>query len=460
MNIRILLTGSAIALGAAMTATPASAQFRCDLNGVAGVPLAAQGANSVVCGIPIAAPGTSDDLTVLGIDVAFSGDGVTLIGANAIAQTNSGIPFIANYARPEGFGVTAVGAYSIVTGAASVAVGDRATVGLIDFSTGFSPISNTAGGTAIGSYSLVTGNFGTAIGLAAQANGVISTAVGSLAIARADAATAVGNNSQALGVESVAVGHGAMATGSGGLAIGSLANASATGGSSVGLVVPGVNLAAAMAIGYASQAFGADTTVVGNYALIGNIGDSVTVYNGATAIGAASRVGAANATTIGARATATAANSVAIGYGSVANQANTVSVGTAGGERKIVNLAAGTAPTDAVNVSQLNAATSSFNAGLAAAQGDIDNLYSMQRRDRRDMKQGVAAAVAIANSPLPSGPGKVSYAVNGAMFRGEYAIGGSMNYRLNTDAPLAIGIGVSHGGGKNTAVRVGVAGEF
>lgn len=50
-------------------------------------------------------------------------------------------------------------------------------------------------------------------------------------------------------------------------------------------------------------------------------------------------------------------NSAAIGAHSVADRDNTVSVGAAGAERQITNVAAGTAQTDAVNVSQLKAAT-------------------------------------------------------------------------------------------------------
>jgi autotransporter adhesin len=76
------------------------------------------------------------------------------------------------------------------------------------------------------------------------------------------------------------------------------------------------------------------------------------------------------------------------------------------------------------------------------------------------MKQGVAAAIAIANAPMPSAPGRISYAVNGATFRGEYAVGGSLMYRLPTANPMAINVGLSHAGKKNTGVRVGVAGEF
>ncbi|MPZ56690.1 MAG: hypothetical protein GEU91_09390 [Rhizobiales bacterium] len=59
------------------------------------------------------------------------------------------------------------------------------------------------------------------------------------------------------------------------------------------------------------------------------------------------------------------ARSVAIGSGSIATAANTVSVGNAGSERRIVNVAAGVKPTDAVNLRQVRqtlsaAAVSSF----------------------------------------------------------------------------------------------------
>lgn len=76
------------------------------------------------------------------------------------------------------------------------------------------------------------------------------------------------------------------------------------------------------------------------------------------------------------------------------------------------------------------------------------------------MKQGVASAVAMANAPMPSNPGGVSYALNGATFRGEYAVGGSLNFRLNTENPMALGVGFSYAGNKNNSARVGISGEF
>jgi autotransporter adhesin len=76
------------------------------------------------------------------------------------------------------------------------------------------------------------------------------------------------------------------------------------------------------------------------------------------------------------------------------------------------------------------------------------------------MKQGIASAIAIGSAPMPSEPGRVSYVVNGAQFRGEYAVGAEFKYRLNTGTPMAIGVGLSYAGNKNNGVRVGIAGEF
>ena len=63
------------------------------------------------------------------------------------------------------------------------------------------------------------------------------------------------------------------------------------------------------------------------------------------------------------RASATAASSVALGSNSIADRANTVSVGAAGSERQIVNVARGTAATDAVNVTQLQDVTTLLGGG-------------------------------------------------------------------------------------------------
>ncbi|MDO5506522.1 MAG: YadA-like family protein, partial [Pseudoxanthomonas suwonensis] len=68
------------------------------------------------------------------------------------------------------------------------------------------------------------------------------------------------------------------------------------------------------------------------------------------------------------RSVASGTGSTAIGYQSVAERNYTVSVGKAGAERQIIHVKAGTAPTDAVNVAQLNAAMSSMGAAGAFGQ--------------------------------------------------------------------------------------------
>jgi hypothetical protein len=79
-----------------------------------------------------------------------------------------------------------------------------------------------------------------------------------------------------------------------------------------------------------------------------------------TAIGANAKATAGNSTAIGANAQAQVKGSVALGEGSVANRAGAngapgaVSVGSDTVKRQIINVAAGTQVTDAVNLGQLN----------------------------------------------------------------------------------------------------------
>src|SRR3546814_3318429 len=76
----------------------------------------------------------------------------------------------------------------------------------------------------------------------------------------------------------------------------------------------------------------------------------------ASAFGATASASGSLSTALGQDADASAAGAVALGQGSVADQANTVSVGTTTSQRRIVNLADGTAAADAVNLGQLDAA--------------------------------------------------------------------------------------------------------
>lgn len=100
-------------------------------------------------------------------------------------------------------------------------------------------------------------------------------------------------------------------------------------------------------------------------------------------------------------------------------------------------------------------------ADRADLQGaDIAEMGRRQDRDRASARQGIAAAIAIGNAPMPSGPGRVSYDINVATYRGEQAVGGSFKYRLNLSDPAAISVGFSSSGKRNQAARIGVSGEF
>jgi hypothetical protein len=65
---------------------------------------------------------------------------------------------------------------------------------------------------------------------------------------------------------------------------------------------------------------------------------------------------------------------------------------------------------------------------------------------------------ALAQPPFPSAAGKTSYASNVGYYRGEVGVSASLMHRFEGD--FAVTAGVSYAGGKNTAVRAGVAGEF
>ncbi len=90
----------------------------------------------------------------------------------------------------------------------------------------------------------------------------------------------------------------------------------------------------------------------------------------------------------------------------------------------------------------------------------IETLFHVTDRDRRDARRGTVAAVALDPAPMPSEPGRTSYTLNGATFRGEIGVGMSVAHRVDTENPFAITAGISYSGGKSTAIKAGIAGEF
>jgi autotransporter adhesin len=90
---------------------------------------------------------------------------------------------------------------------------------------------------------------------------------------------------------------------------------------------------------------------------------------------------------------------VAIGHGSVANAADTVSVGSQNLKRRIMNVAPGTQPNDAVNLAQLQAATAApatahLQQEVTALRGlvqRLEGLLEQQQRRIADLENGSAA---------------------------------------------------------------------
>ncbi|MGQ7936464.1 YadA-like family protein [Paraburkholderia sp. D1E] len=154
-----------------------------------------------------------------------------------------------------------------------------------------------------------------------------------------------------------------MATNSGGIAIGQFAQATGYDGNmavGAGATVTGVGFFGGMAIGAGAtattgMAIGYSASAMGEYSVALGRQATVTTRN-ALALGGSSTVSGEGSAALGAYSKATSTNSVALGSNSIASAANTVSVGSSTMQRQIVNVAAGTQGTDAVNYAQLQAA--------------------------------------------------------------------------------------------------------
>ncbi|MCD9087407.1 YadA-like family protein [Stenotrophomonas sp. SY1] len=227
------------------------------------------------------------------------------------------------------------------------------------------------------------------------------------------------------------------------------------------------------------------------------------------AAGPAATASGTQAVAIGDGATASANGSVALGAGSVASRANTVSVGAAGAERQITNVADGAEATDAVNLRQLQASqqgtvrydqntdgttnyasvtmgkpgtstvihnvatgvaptdavnVAQLNKGLGEAM-DWSKNYTDQRFNDigRDIKRvddrasaGIASAMAMAGLPQPSEAGKRMASVAASTFHGESSMavgvsgvtdGGRWIYKLSGSANTRGDGGVTVGAG-------------
>jgi len=278
----------------------------------------------------------------------------------------------------------------------------------------------------------------------ASSGGASSVALGDSSLATQAGAVAVGEGAHATGVNAIAIGHGAVATGS--VAVGNGASA-ANGGAAYGdnSVATGANAAA---LGTGASATGANSVAIGsnsvataaNTVSFGSAGAERVLTNVAPGAVAAGSTNAVNGGQLfGVQTTANAA--LALGQNSVQydNPAHTSATLNPGGSAATLhNVAAGVAPTDAANVSQLTA----FGTGLKSS------VFS-----------GIAAGVAMGTAPTPSAPGKTTLSLSSGFFENYTGIGLAFAHRLDTETPLNIEGGFAHAGGENVG-RVGLSVEF
>jgi hypothetical protein len=97
---------------------------------------------------------------------------------------------------------------------------------------------------------------------------------------------------------------------------------------------------------------------------------------------------------------------------------------------------------------------------VSSLQSSFAALTDYAVSSRREARQGIAAAFALTGAPMPSAPGKLTYAVNSGFFKSETAGGISFAYRFNTARPMAFNAGYAYGGGDSHGGRVGISGEL
>jgi len=315
-------------------------------------------------------------------------------------------------------GAIAVGNSSVASGSGSIAMGDAGSTGTAvavasgtdAMALGNGSTASALDATAIGVSAMAKGSLASAFGASSYASGANSVAFGASSYASGSNSVAVGPTATAVAANDVAIGYnaatrpgasnstGAIAIGFGATANGAYANSSGANmaigaGSVAGQSDASTSQATALgtnaqatnwsttAVGTAANASGIYSSVIGAYAvatgtLASAIGNRATASgSNASALGSYANASADNSTALGDYSTTTA-NLAAAGYNAgsgtlsgTASAANgEVSVGSAGKERRVTNVAAGSAATDAVNVSQLQSEDGKVNqSGTTAA---------------------------------------------------------------------------------------------
>jgi hypothetical protein len=309
---------------------------------------------------------------------------------------------------------------------------------------GEDPNGSTAAGVdavACGQDNIASGGSSSAFGWGNNASGFNSNTFGSRNNASGEESSAFGYSNLASGIGSSAVGDANLASGNASAAFGWQNISSGFGGNAFGRqnLASGVNSNAFgrsnAATGDNSNAFGMSNTVSANFSSAfgsyGQVRDNITdgsfdgsLYSIAIGAGISNATGARVGTdagngseaaiAIGRSATveddadnsiamgtgaivqAGVTDAVALGSGSIATEGHTFSIASSGNERRLVNLADGTALTDAVNLGQLQSSAGSlmgfFGGGASFAGGVFTApIFTILGTDYNDVGNAFAA---------------------------------------------------------------------
>ncbi|PTW43389.1 trimeric autotransporter adhesin [Sphingomonas faeni] len=346
---------NSVAIGTASVANSQSSTAVGYNNQVTGARSGAFGTGNVVTGTASYAVGdpniingdgtfvTGNDNTVNGPNTAGNGNRINVHGSNNILASTanaSGSAVFGNTNTVNAQNAIVAGNGSTVTAAGGIVVGGGSS-------------ATAANALALGNAATASGTNGAAIGLNAVASGTSSAALGLTATASGANALAFGNNAQASGGGATAIGQNTNASAQAAVAIGTLARSSGLLGLAIG--------SGSIVTGDYGIAIGSDAQAPGTFGVaIGNTARAL--YDNSLALGAGSRTGTAAPTGVGYATGAAAPTSE-------------VSIGRAGAERRITNVSAGAAATDAVNVSQLTGVQNQF-AGVIGGTVNPDGTYT------------------------------------------------------------------------------------
>ena len=237
---------------------------------------------------------------------------------------------------------------------------------------------------------------------------------------------------------------GAQATGAGAIAIGENTQANGAYNTVIG--------SGASAIGESNTVVGKGNKVEGKAS--GAFGDpNIVTGNASYAVGNDNTITADNTFVLGNNVNTTAKNAVVLGNDSASDRDNTLAVGSATSQRQIIHVAAGTADTDAVNVSQLQTSQTSavatskkYTDSKVASLNDSfrsyanENAKRFQKIDERFDRQGAMSAAMLNMATSTSGlQGQNRIGVGAGLQGSEQAVSVGYQRVINPNTSISVG---------------------